>query len=81
MVSSCPVVVIVVPVAEIEPEKASSPAEPVPLVSTLPPERTTLPPERARAPAESFPTVTIVASAGDVGGRSVRVIVDPAPKA
>ena len=81
MVSAPPVVVIVVPVAEIEPEKASSPAEPAPLVITLPPERTTLPPELARTPAESSPVVTIVARAGDVGGRSVRVIVDPAPNA
>jgi hypothetical protein len=79
-------VVIVIPVAEIEPEKAFSPTEPSISVVTLPPVgplpvRTTLPPDVAKTPAESTPVVTIVATAGDVGERSVRVIVDPAPVA
>ena len=79
-------VVIVIPVAEIEPEKAFSPAEPLFSVVTDPPVgplpmRTTLPPDVDKTPAELSPVVTIVATAGEVGERSVRVIVDPAPKA
>jgi hypothetical protein len=84
-------VVIVIPVAEIEPEKAFRPAEPSFVVVTLaavgssslvgPPVMKTLPPDVAKTPAESIPVVLIVTTAGDVVGRSVRVIVDPAPVA
>ncbi len=80
-ISRPPSVVIVVPVAEIEPEKAFSPTEPSALVITLPPVRTTLPPDSAKTPAESIPVVTIVARAGEVGERRLRVIVDPTPVA